>query len=140
MEVVLMIFAGPWLIRRLGAAGAIGLSGAVGVVRWAAMTADPGLFALWFWQGSHAITFAAAHLGAMAFLGAAAPPKLASTAQGVFGAVAGGVLTAGAMGLAALVYPQAGAGAYWIGAAMSAIGLGFSLWLARRWRGEALTV
>jgi PPP family 3-phenylpropionic acid transporter len=138
--VALMIFAGPWLIRRIGAAAAIGLSSAVGVARWAAMAMDPGLAALWFWQGSHAITFAAAHLGAMAFLGVAAPPRLASTAQGLFGAGVGGVLTAAAMGLAALVYPQVGGGAYWIGAALSAVGLGFSVLLSRRWRGEALPV
>lgn len=139
-EILLMAFAGPRLIRRIGPVGAISAAGVVGIVRWSAMAMDPGLGALWFWQATHAVTFAAAHLGAMAFLGAATPARLTGTAQGFFGAAAGGVLTAAAMALAALVYPSAGGGAYWIGAAMAAVGLGFTLWLARRWRGGELSL
>lgn len=132
LEVILMIFAGRWLIERLGAAGAMALSGAVGVLRWACMTLDPGLLWLWPLQGLHAITFTAAFLGALAMVRAIAPESLSSTAQGLAGATAGGVVMAGAGFAAAAAYPAFGAGAYWIGAALSLVGLVAALALRRR--------
>lgn len=138
VEVLLMAVWGGALIARLGAAGAIALSGGVGVLRWAAMAFDPTGLDLWALQALHALTFAAGHLGAVAFISAAAPERLAAAAQGIFGAVAGGALTAGAMGLAAWVFPWAGGGTYWLSAAMSGGGLLLGLTLMRAWDGRAL--
>jgi PPP family 3-phenylpropionic acid transporter len=140
VEVVLMAAYGGLLIRRLGAAGAIALSAAAGVLRWSAMAFDPVGPALWALQTLHALSFAAGHLGAIAFIAAAAPERLAAAAQGVFGAVAGGLLTAAAMALAAWVYPIAGGATYGLAAAMSAAGLALALLLRRRWDGGALAV
>ncbi|MDF2233352.1 MFS transporter [Albimonas sp. CAU 1670] len=136
VEVGLMIFFGPALIRRLGAPGAIALAGGVGVLRWAAMTFDPTGPLLWVLQGSHALTFAAAHLGSIAFIQAAAPERLAGAAQAVMQVLGSGVLMAGASAVAALVYPQFGGGAWWIAAAMSGAALLLSLELRRRWDGS----
>ena len=135
VEVGLMILFGPALIRRLGAPGAIALAGAAGAVRWTAMTFDPTGPLLWALQGTHALSFAAAHLGSIAFIQAAAPERLAGAAQAVMQVLGSGVLMAGASALAAVVYPEYGGGAWWIAAAMSTAALLLALELRRRWDG-----
>ncbi|MGM0585213.1 MAG: MFS transporter [Pseudomonadota bacterium] len=138
-EIVLMAAFGGWLTRRLGAAGALMLSGAAGVVRWGAMTLEPTVAALWALQAGHALTFAAAHLGAMAFLAAAVPDRVLGAAQAIKSALGIGVLMAATMGAAALIYPAFGAGAWWLGAAMSAGAL-VAAWAAgRAWDGRMLS-
>lgn len=135
VEVVLMYAGGAALIRRFGPAGAIGLSGAAGVLRWSAMAFDPTGPLLWALQALHALSFAAGHLGAIAFLSLAAPERLAAAAQGVFGAFAGGLLVAMGMMAASELYPAYGGGTYLLSAGMSAVGLCFALALRRRWDG-----
>ncbi|MEL6793773.1 MAG: MFS transporter, partial [Pseudomonadota bacterium] len=122
-EVALMLFAGKVLIERLGPAGAMALSGAVGAARWALMTLDPSFFWLWPLQALHAITFTAAFLGALEMVRRLAPESLAATAQGMAGAMAGGLVMAGGSFAAAWAYPRYGGDAYWIGAALAASGL-----------------
>lgn len=140
VEVALMAIWGRALIDRLGAAGAILLAASVGVFRWIIMTFDPGLSWLWPLQALHGLTFTAAHLGVMAFVQAAAPPQLAATAQGLTGALAGGVVMAAASFAAAWAYPAFGPDAYWIGAALAAVGALAAIALQRAWTGGALSV
>ncbi len=122
-EVVLMIGFGRALLARWGAAGAVALAAAAGVLRWVAMAFDPSLALLWPLQATHALTFGAAYLGGVEIAGRAAGPALASTAQGLAGAVAGGIGMAAASLAAAWAYPLWGGGAFLIGAALSALGL-----------------
>lgn len=131
LEVALMIFAGKWLIDRLGPAGALALSGAAGMLRWGVMTLDPSLIWLWPLQALHAITFTAAFLGVIAMVHRLAPESLAATAQGLAGAMAGGVAMAIGTFAAAWAYPLYGGGAYWIGAGMAAAGLCVAIYLMR---------
>ena len=140
VEVALMAIWGRAIIDRLGAAGAILLAAGVGVFRWIVMTFDPGLSWLWPLQALHGLTFTAAHLGVMAFVQAAAPPQLAATAQGLTGALAGGIVMAGASFAAAWAYPAFGPGAYWIGVALAIVGAISALALRRLWRGDRLSV
>lgn len=135
VEVVLMTIYGGKLIARLGAAGAIAISGAAGAVRWSVMALDPLGPGLWALQSLHALSFAAGHLGAIAFIQAAAPERLAAGAQGIFGAVAGGLLIAAAMAGASALYPLVGGATYLLAAAMSATGFCFAMVLRRRWDG-----
>ena len=95
---------------------------------------------MWPLQALHALTFAAGHLGAMAFIARAVPPRYGAAAQGAAGAMAVGLALALGMAVSAAVYPHLGGRTYAIGAAFSALGLGFTLWLARRWSGEELAV
>ncbi len=97
---------------------------------------------MWLWplQALHGLTFTAAHLGVMAFVQVAAPPQLAATAQGLTGALAGGVVMAGASFAAAWAYPALGADAYWIGAALAAAGALAAIALQRSWGGGTLSV
>ncbi len=131
LEVLLMLFAGRWLVARLTPAGAMALAGVVGILRWGVMMGDPALIWLWPLQGLHAITFTAAFLGAIAMVAQTAPPSLAATAQGMVGAMAGGAVMAGAGFAAAWAYPAFGGGAYGIGVALSLVGLSSSVMLAR---------
>ncbi len=140
VEVALMAIWGQALITRLGAPGAILLAAGASLFRWMVMTLDPGLAWLWPLQALHGLTFTAAHLGAMAFVRAATPPQLASTAQGLTGALAGGVVMAGASFAAAWAYPVFGAGAYWIGVALAIVGLIAAEALRRSWSGARLSV
>ncbi len=86
VEIVLFALAGKigWLSRPriLFALAAVG-----GTVRWTlfAFTTDPALLVLG--QAMHALTFAAAHLGAMIYLAERSPPGLSATAQGLFAAI-----------------------------------------------------
>lgn len=138
VEIVLMSLLGGALTRRLGAAGALALAGAAGIVRWSLMTLDPMGLALWALQASHALTFAASHLGAMAFLRAAVPERLAGGAQGLFQTVVGTSLMFAFTGLSAQVYPWAGAGAYWVGTAASVLALICALAARGLWSGERI--
>lgn len=131
MEVLLMVFAGRWLIRRLRPAGAMALAGVAGLVRWALMTVDPALVWLWPLQALHALTFTAAYLGAVAMVDRLAPPGLGATAQGLVSATATGIAMTGAGLAAAAAYPLWGGGAYWIAAALSLVGLIAALALMR---------
>lgn len=136
-EVAFMLVAGPALAR-IGPARAIALAGGAAALRWTAMSFDPPFAALWPLQALHAVSFAAAHLGAMGFIATAAPPRLSASAQGLAGAGAVGVGMAAASAAAAWAYPVWGAGAYWIGTALGLLSLALAARLARIWSGERL--
>lgn len=114
---------GPTVLLLAGAAG--------GCLRWLAMAFDPPAAALPILQCMHALSFGATHLGAIAFMGRAAPPGLAATAQGYL-ALAQGVAMAAAMGLSGLLYDAYGAGAYGGMAAAAGLGAAFALAAASR--------
>jgi PPP family 3-phenylpropionic acid transporter len=103
----------PTVMIALGAGGA--------VIRWAAMAFDPSAGALIVLQILHAASFAATHIGAMAFLARAVPKELSATAQGTL-ATAGGILTASATGLSGLIYAASGSRAYLVMGAMAFVG------------------
>ncbi|MFO1208013.1 MAG: MFS transporter [Amaricoccus sp.] len=135
-EIAFLLTIGTRVVRRLGPIGALALAGAGGVVRWGAMMADPTGFWLWPIQGLHALTFAAAHLGAMAFIGRAVPDRYAAAAQGATTAMAVGGVTALAMMLAAALYPLLGGRTYAIGVVLSLAGIALAALLGRRWTGD----
>lgn len=137
-EIVFMVAIGGWTVAKLGPVASIAVSGAAGVVRWGAMAFDPPVWALWPLQMSHTLTFALGHLGAIAFIARAIPPRYGASAQGAMTSLATGSLLLLGMLAAAAAYPAIGGGVFVIAAALSAVGLGFSALLARRWRGETL--
>jgi PPP family 3-phenylpropionic acid transporter len=121
VEVLLFLVGGRW-VERWGAASFLALGGAGGFVRWtltAGVTSLPAFIAL---QPLHALTFAAAHLGAMHYISRAVPREQSGTAQSLYAAVVSGL----GLGLASLaagwLYGAWGAGAYLAMAAMAALG------------------
>lgn len=135
MEIAFMLLIGARIVTWLGPVGAIALSAGAGVLRWTAMMFDPGLLTLFPLQILHALTFAAGHLGAIAFIAAAVPDRYNASAQGLFSGFINGILMAAAMALAALLYPKLGGTTYILGTIMSALGLAFCLALKRSWTG-----
>ncbi|NNU79624.1 MFS transporter [Halovulum dunhuangense] len=140
VEVLVMTILGPRLMTRLGPIHALAIAAVGGMIRWGAMMFDPGVGWLWALQMLHSASFVAGHLGAIAFIAAAVPERFGGSAQGAFMGLGGGVLTALAMGLSALVYPALGGLTYGIALAMSAAGLWFTLRLGARWGGRVLAV
>ena len=139
-EILFMLLIGTWVVDRLGPVGAIALSAGAGVLRWTVMMGDPTGFWLWPVQGLHALTFGAGHLGAIAFISRAVPERYNAAAQGAGGAMAMGGIMAAQTALAAWAYPVLGGRTYGLGTLSALVGLGFCVWLARRWRGGLLAV
>ncbi len=99
--------------------GLLVIGGAGGALRWSAMALDPPAALLPALQCLHALSYGAAHLGALGFLSRAAPSGLAATAQGYY-AIALGVVMAATMSLSGVLYAAYGARAY---AAMALVAL-----------------
>lgn len=138
-EIALMLGPGRVFVQRFGPARALAAMGAAGVLRWALMSFEPGLPALLPLQCLHALTFGVGHLGAMAFIATAIPPRLQASAQGVQGGGLGGAALAGATLAAGVITAAAGpAAAYWLAAAMSLVALIAALCLSVVWNGERL--
>ena len=140
VETALMLGPGRTWVARLGPAGALAIAALAGVLRWGAMAFAPPLSLLWPLQALHALTFAIAHLGFMAFVAAAVPPRLAGSAQGIaVGAISGLTMSGAAFGGAAIADRFGTSAAYFLSASLSAVSLGAAVALARLSRpGSAL--
>ena len=129
-EVLVFFLLGPWLIDRLGAAGAASLSAAAGMLRWGVMGATSALPALVAVQSLHGLTFALLHLAAMRVIGAAVPDRLSATAQSVYGTFALGTASAVLTFASGYLYGAVGLRAFWAMAALCALALPFARGLA----------
>jgi PPP family 3-phenylpropionic acid transporter len=120
----LSLDARTWLA--LGAGGA--------VLRWGLMALDPPGLLLPVLQILHALSFGATYLGAVQFVGRAAPSGLAATAQGLL-AMANGIAMSATMAVSGLFVPLGAAGyVLMAGAAMCG---GLALLMARPSRSDA---
>jgi len=128
-EVMLFYWGAP-LLRRIGPLGLVALAGAAGVARWTAMTLLVTPAALAMLQLLHALTFAAAHLGAMHYLARSVAAEQAATAQSVYTAVVGGIGGGLLMLVAGRLYGGIGGGAYLAMAALAGIGAALAALLA----------
>ncbi len=129
-EIVLFALGGG-LAARLGPARLLAIGAAAGIVRWVGLAVEPGLGWLVVLQALHALTFGAAHLGAMLYLVRAIPPEHSASAQALYSGAAMGLVMGGATILAGALYDDVGAGAFYAMAAMSAGGLAGAALLAR---------
>jgi PPP family 3-phenylpropionic acid transporter len=137
VEIVLMLFGG-WLLKRLGVCGLIGLGLAAGMVRWTGMAFTTELPALVFLQALHAFTFAACHLGAMAFLQRALPSNGAAIGQSLYYALGTGATQALVFQFSGLLYATFGQRAFLGMLVVSTIGMAMLIALARIWKGGLL--
>ena len=120
-EVVLFYFGAP-LVRRFGPHGLMMLGGGAALVRWSATAVATALPALIVLQPLHALSFAAAHLGAVHFLARSVAPERAASAQSLYAAVVNGIgLGIVSLGAGAL-YAAVGGSAYFAMAAMGGAG------------------
>lgn len=98
----------------------IGAGGAVG--RWVCMGFAPLGFVLWPLQALHALSFAAAHVGAMRLLFRETPEHSAAMGQTLYAVLTGGILMGACTLLSGALYDVGGAKGYWAMAAIAAAG------------------
>ena len=122
-EVVVFVVVGPTLLRRLGPAGAAALAASAGVVRWSVTAVTAWLPAMALVEPLHGLTFALLHLACMQMLSVVAPPALAATAQGIYGGIALGTMTAIMTLVSGPLYGAFGARAFWVMALLCAAAL-----------------
>ena len=137
VEILLMMASGR-LMQRIGVTGLIALGLACGIVRWTGMAFTTELPALVVLQALHAGTFAACHLGAMAFIQRALPSSGTALGQSIYYALGTGATQAVIYQFAGLLYARYGQHAFLGMTAISAVGLVAILLLMRRWKGELL--
>jgi PPP family 3-phenylpropionic acid transporter len=138
-EILLFAMSG-WLHRKVGVARLLMFGAAAGVLRWALMgvSVDPWLmFAL---QPLHALTFGAAHLGAMHFIGQAVPERAGASAQSLYAAFGSGITMGLAIWLSGELYDSLGGAIFYLMVGFSGAGLVAAIALARVWSGERLLV
>ena len=137
VEILLMMASG-WLMKRIGITGLIGLGLACGIVRWTGLAFTTALPALVVLQALHAGTFAACHLGAMAFIQRALPSSGTALGQSIYYALGTGATQAVIYQFAGVLYSRFGQHAFLGMTVISTIGLMALLLLARMWKGEVL--
>lgn len=124
---ILLFLAGARLVARLAPSGLLLAAALAGVLRWSltALSLDPAVLVVA--QCLHALTFGAAHLGAMHFIARTAPAGLSATAQGLYAALSGGLVMGLASLLAGRLYDSASGAAFGAMAAMCAVAFSFAL-------------
>lgn len=125
-EVVVFFLIGPALVTRLGAQGVMALAAAAGLLRWVVVASTTAVTALALVQPLHGLTFAALHLACMRVISVTVPPRLAATAQAMYGLGAGAataVLTLASGGL----YARLGAQAFLVMALLCALAIPLAL-------------
>ncbi|WP_416896151.1 MAG: MFS transporter [Minwuia sp.] len=133
-----------WLSRRIvGRTGPLRLmlaGCAAGLLRWTLTAGAEDFAGLALLQVLHALTFGAAHLGAMHFIQRAAPEGMSATAQGLFSAFGMGLFMGFGALAAGFLYDGLGGSAYYVMAIVSAVSTLAALLLIRRWDGSRLTL
>ncbi len=136
-EIVLFAFSGR-IVAAVGTVPLIVIAAGAAVLRWAITALDPPLWLLFPVQTLHALTFGAAHLGAIHFIGRAVPHEYAATAQGLYASVTAGIMMGLATMAAGPLYRALGAHAYLAMAGLGCVAVAGAWVLMRRWQGEPL--
>jgi PPP family 3-phenylpropionic acid transporter len=137
VEILMMLVSG-WLLKRIGVVGLIGLGLACGIVRWTGMAFTNDLPVLVVLQILHAGTFAACHLGAMAFIQRALPSSGVALGQSIYYALGTGATQAVIYQFAGILYARYGQHAFLGMTVISAMGLICIVILGRRWNGGSV--
>jgi PPP family 3-phenylpropionic acid transporter len=119
---VAFLWSLPFIERRSTPEGLILLGAGAAVARWLVMGFAPLGFALWPLQAMHALSFAAAHVGAMRLLHREAPEHSAAMAQTLYAVLSGGLFMGASTLLSGYLYDLGGAVGYWAMAVMAAAG------------------
>ena len=107
----------------------VGLAG--GILRWIGTAFFTNEYVLLILQLSHGISFACGHLALMHFMRAHVPPNLRNTAQGIYAALAGGVLLSSITFMSGPIYEAYGGLGFLAMALISAIGLAIAVYYIR---------
>ncbi len=129
-EITLFWHAGA-IVKRLTPERLLAIAGLAAALRWGAMSLQPALYLVVPLQALHALTFGAAHLGAMRFIMQNVAPGLSATAQSLYGGVSLGLIFGLAAAATGPLYARFGAGAYVASALIGLACVAGAFWLAR---------
>jgi MFS transporter, PPP family, 3-phenylpropionic acid transporter len=118
-------------VARFGPVGLMLLAAGAGVLRWSVTAWTVELGPLIAVQALHALTFGAAHLGAMHYIQRTVPGAQSASAQSLYSAIGMGLVVGLAMAVSGLLYEDAGGGAFLAMAALSLAGGVLCLMLRR---------
>jgi PPP family 3-phenylpropionic acid transporter len=136
-EVLLFAWSAP-VTRRFGPAQLIAVGAGASVLRWGIMAFDPPLAVLIPLQAVHALTYGAAHLGAILFITRAVPQQGMGSAQAFYATIASG-LALGIVGLlSGALYEVVGGKVFLVPAGAALIGCVAGVLLLRGWDGRWL--
>jgi PPP family 3-phenylpropionic acid transporter len=119
---VAFLWSLPFFERRIAPEMLIMLGAAGGVVRWALLGVVSAGPWLWPLQGMHALSFAAAHIGAMRLLYREAPENAAAMAQTLYSTLSSGILLGISTLLSGFLFDRVGALGYWAMALQAGLG------------------
>jgi PPP family 3-phenylpropionic acid transporter len=126
---VAFLWSLPWIERRTTPEALILIGAGAAVARWFAMGFAPFGLALWPLQALHALSFGAAHVGAMRILYRDTSEHAAAMAQTVYAGMSAGLLMGASTLLSGYLYDVAGAAGYWAMAGLAAAGGALALLL-----------
>jgi PPP family 3-phenylpropionic acid transporter len=112
----------PFFERRIRPEMLIMAGAAGSVVRWILLGVAPAGPLLWPLQTLHALSFAAAHIGAMRLLYREAPDNAAAMAQTLYSTLSSGVLLGVSTLISGFLYDRVGALGYWAMALEAGLG------------------
>lgn len=121
----------PFIERRTTPEALILIGAGAAVARWFAMGFAPLGFVLWPLQALHALSFAAAHVGAMRLMYRDTPEHSAVMAQTLYAGMSAGLMMGAASLLSGHLYDLGGARGYWAMAVLAACGGATALLLLR---------
>jgi MFS transporter, PPP family, 3-phenylpropionic acid transporter len=124
-EVIVFLFLGPALVKKLGVRGAATLAASAGVVRWSAAGVTTSAWLLSILQPLHGLTFALLHLACMRVMAGLVPIHLSATAQTLY-AFATAIVTAALTLLSGNLYAWYGGASFFAMAAICAVALPFA--------------
>jgi MFS transporter, PPP family, 3-phenylpropionic acid transporter len=124
-EVIVFLFVGPIMVRKLGVRGAATLAASAGVLRWFIAGITTSVLPLSIVQPLHGLTFALLHLACMRIMAGLIPTHLSATAQALY-AFAAGIMTATLTLLSGTLYAWHGGASFFAMAALCALALPFA--------------
>lgn len=126
---VAFLWSLPFIERRSTPEGLILIGAGAALARWFVMGFAPLGFVLWPLQAMHALSFAAAHVGAMRLLHRDAPEHSAAMAQTLYAVLSGGLFMGASTLVSGYLYDIGGAVGYWAMTALAAAGGALALLL-----------
>jgi PPP family 3-phenylpropionic acid transporter len=119
---VAFLWSLPRIEPRISPEALILIGGIGAALRWTAMGFAPTGFILWPIQALHALSFAAAHVGAMRLIFREAPESAAGRAQTLYAALSGGLFMGLSMLASGWLYDVGGSRGYWAMAVLALAG------------------
>jgi MFS transporter, PPP family, 3-phenylpropionic acid transporter len=129
-EIVMFAFSNRFY-NRLGSVNLIVIGTACAIVRWTVIALNPPIAVMYLIQMLHAGTFGFTHLGTMHYIREKIPGSMRNTVQGLYSALASGVLMSATMWSSGPLYEAYGGHAYLVMAGVAAIAFGLALILMR---------